>query len=68
VPTLAEFAKWLSVQDVRERLGYSRQGIRNLGADQKIRGVKTRAGWLFDPERVEEFAKKHGIKKGEAES
>jgi len=41
-------------------LGYSRQGVINLAEDRKIRAVKTRAGWLYDPNSVEEFAKRAG--------
>ena len=40
---------------VSKELGYSRQGVINLAEDGKIRAVKTGAGWIYDPDRVDMF-------------
>ena len=58
MPSLQEFEKWLSTSQVSTRLGYSRQGAINLAEARKIRAVKTAAGWLYDPESVEQFAER----------
>ncbi len=55
MPSLQELERWMSTSQVSKRLGYSRQGAINLAEARKIRAVKTAAGWLYDPESVEQF-------------
>ncbi len=55
MPTLQEFEKWMSTGQVAAELGRTRQGAINLAEARKIRAVKTAAGWLYDPESVEQF-------------
>jgi excisionase family DNA binding protein len=42
---------------VADELSYSRQYVINLAKEKKIRAVKTGAGWLYDPDSVETFAR-----------
>jgi len=60
MPTLREFEQWMSTGQVSNRLGRSRQGVINLAEDKSIRAVKTAAGWLYDPQSVEDFEKRQG--------
>lgn len=55
---MKDFEHWLSVKDAADRLGISRQAVHKRLEDGKMgRAVKTRIGWLIDPESVEEAAK-----------
>jgi excisionase family DNA binding protein len=55
---MKDFEHWLSVKDAAERLGISRQAVLKRLEDGKMgRAVKTRLGWLIDPESVEEAAR-----------
>jgi hypothetical protein len=60
MPTLREFEQWMSTGQLSKRLGRSRQGVINLAEDKSIRAVKTAAGWLYDPQSVEDFEKNQG--------
>jgi hypothetical protein len=60
MPTLREFEQWMSTGQVSKRLGRSRQGVINLAEDKSIRAVKTAAGWLYDPQSVENFKRSKG--------
>ncbi len=53
---LKELERWLSTRDVMAVLGWSRQGVVNLATQGRVRAVKTRIGWLYDPKSVEAFA------------
>jgi excisionase family DNA binding protein len=53
---MKDFEKWLTATDAAERIGISRQAIHKWLEDGKLRAVKTRLGWLIDPEAVEEAA------------
>ena len=55
MPTLKELERWMGTGQVAGKLGYSRQYIINLAKERKIRAVKTGAGWLYDPEIVDQF-------------
>jgi hypothetical protein len=55
MPTLRELERWMGTGQVSKELGYSRQGVINLAEDGKIRAVKTGAGWIYDPDRVDMF-------------
>ena len=55
MPTLKELERWMGTGQVAGKLGYSRQYIINLAKERKIRAVKTGAGWLYDPESVDQF-------------
>lgn len=62
MPSLKELEHWMGTGQVAKRLGYSRQGVINLIEDKRLRAVKTGAGWLYDPDSVEAFAKRGGKK------
>ena len=51
--SIEELEKWLSFKDVAEELGKMRKGVRHmLEHERRLRGVKTRIGWLIDPASV----------------
>jgi response regulator RpfG family c-di-GMP phosphodiesterase len=60
MPNLQELERWMSTGQVADELSYSRQYIINLAKERKIRSVKTAAGWLYDPESVEQFKARTG--------
>lgn len=49
---MAEFATWPSVRDAARRLDYSVMHISRLVRNGKLQAVRTRVGWLIDPESV----------------
>ncbi len=55
MPTLKEFAEWLTTGQAASKLGKSRQGVTWLLENGRLRGVKTQAGWLVDPKSVVDF-------------
>jgi excisionase family DNA binding protein len=55
VPTLKEFAEWLTTGHAASKLGKSRQGVTWLVENRRLRAVKTQLGWLIDPKAVEEY-------------
>ena len=55
---LKDFEHWLTVKDAADRIGISRQAVHKRLEDGKMgRAVKTRLGWLIDPQSVEEATK-----------
>jgi excisionase family DNA binding protein len=48
----------MGTRQVADALGYSRQYVIKLAQERRIRAVKTGAGWLYDPESVEDFARR----------
>ncbi len=54
--SIEDLERWHSVQSAREELSLSRQGVRNLLERGDLNGVKTRVGWLIDPNSVRAFA------------
>ncbi len=67
-PKLIELEDWLTTGQVAKRLGRSRQGILNLARDGRFRAVHVgknhegdgeRGVWIFDPDSVDEFARKN---------
>jgi hypothetical protein len=50
---LKDLENWLSVSDVARIRGVSRQAIHKQLDEGRYRAVKTRIGWLIDPESVE---------------
>lgn len=61
MPSIKELESWLGTGQTAKRLGYSRQGVMKLAEARKIRSVRTGAGWIYDPESVEEYARKRGL-------
>jgi excisionase family DNA binding protein len=53
MPTLREFEQWLTTSEAASRLGKSPQGIKWMLENQRLRGVRTKLGWLVDPADVE---------------
>jgi len=60
---------FVSVKDASEKYGYSESHIRNLLAQDKLKGEKFAGVWIVDPTSVEEHHarmehlgnKKHGV-------
>ena len=52
---LEELEEWLTSGEAAAVLGRTKQGTINLAKSGRVRGVKTRAGWLYDPKSVEAF-------------
>ena len=50
-----DIANWPKLRDVQERLGYAHPYTLGLLRAGRLRGVRTRLGWLIDPASVEEF-------------
>ena len=58
---LKELEDWLTSSEAAERIGISRQGLHKSYLDNgKLRGVKTHAGWLIDPDDVERVRRERG--------
>ncbi|WP_143526578.1 helix-turn-helix domain-containing protein [Rubrobacter xylanophilus] len=53
MPTIKELERWLTSKQAADRLGISRQGATWLLEHRRLRGAKTRLGWLVDPQDVE---------------
>jgi excisionase family DNA binding protein len=58
MPNLQELERWMGTRQVADALDYSRQYVIKLAQERRIRAVKTGAGWLYDPESVEDFARR----------
>jgi excisionase family DNA binding protein len=58
MPNLQELERWMGTKQVADALDYSRQYVIKLAQERRIRAVKTGAGWLYDPESVEDFARR----------
>lgn len=56
---LKDLETWFTPGDVAMRVGVSRQAIHKRLEEGRYRAVKTRQGWLIDPESVEEVEKAH---------
>ena len=66
LPGIREFENWLTTGDTASALGKTPQGIKWLLENRRLRGARTRLGWLVDPKDVERYAREHGIEqKGE---
>lgn len=53
---LKELQTWLTPTDAGRVLGISRQAVHKRLEEGKMgRAIKTRAGWLIDPEAVEDL-------------
>jgi excisionase family DNA binding protein len=51
---LKDLENWLTPNDAARVLGISRQAVHKVYLDQgRLRAVRTRQGWLIDPESVE---------------
>ena len=55
---LKDLETWLTSGEAAAVLGRTKQGTINLIKSGRVRGVKTRAGWLYDPKSVEVFKDK----------
>ncbi len=49
---LKDLENWLSAADVARMRGVSRQAIHKQLNEGRYRAVKTRVGWLVDPQSV----------------
>jgi hypothetical protein len=57
---LRELENWLTAGDVAKREGISRQAVHKRLDNGRYRAIKTRAGWLIDPESVPEVIRDTG--------
>ncbi len=53
MPTLREFEDWMTTGEAASRLGKSPQGVKWMLENRRLRGVRTKLGWLIDPADVE---------------
>lgn len=51
-----EIANWPAARDVQARLGFSGPYVNQLVRTGRLHAVKTRLGYLIDPQSVEAFA------------
>lgn len=57
MPSLKEIARWETPTQASRRIGVSKQGILyRLDQGRTFRAVRTRAGWLIEPESVDRYA------------
>jgi len=67
MPSMREFESWLTTSEAASALGKTPQGIKHMLNERRLRGVRTRLGWLVDPKDVERYAREHGIEIKEEE-
>ena len=60
MPTIKEFEEWLTTGEAASKLGKTPQGVKWMLGNRRLRGVRTKLGWLVDPESVEEYARRGG--------
>ena len=61
MPSIREFEKWFTTGDAASALGKTPQGIKWLLENRRLRGARTRLGWLVDPSDVERYAREHAL-------
>lgn len=54
MPSMRELGTWLTTGEAAQRLGKTRQGIVWMLQNRRLRGVRTRLGWLVDPASVDQ--------------
>lgn len=55
---LKELERWLTSSEAAELLGRSKPYVIGLAKKKRLKGVLTHAGWLFDPDSVEELRRR----------
>lgn len=60
---LKDLEKWLNPTDLAQKAGVRRQSVHGWLENGLIRAVKTRAGWIIDPEDAERFVKERAERK-----
>jgi hypothetical protein len=55
MPTVGEFEKWLTPQQVGDRIGISKQAIHKQLNNHELRHARTNQGVLIDPAEVEKI-------------
>ena len=53
----AAIGEWPSVDEVATRLGKTQQHIHNMLSDGRLKGIRTRLGWIIHPACVERVAR-----------
>jgi hypothetical protein len=53
----AAIGEWPGVGDAASRLGKSQQTIHNMLHDGRLKGIRTRVGWIIHPACVERVAR-----------
>ncbi len=54
----AVIGEWPGIGDVATRLGKTQQDIHNMLNDGRLKGIRTRVGWIIHPACVERVARK----------
>jgi hypothetical protein len=60
MPTIKELEQWLTTGEAASKLHRSPQGIKWMLENRRLRGARTKLGWLVDPQSVDEYAKRGG--------
>ncbi len=61
MPSIREFERWFTTGDTASALGKTPQGVKWMLENRRLRGARTRLGWLVDPSDVERYAREHSI-------
>jgi hypothetical protein len=61
MPSIREFERWLTTGDAANALGKTPLGVKWMLENRRLRGARTRLGWLVDPRDVERYAREHDI-------
>ena len=56
----AAIGEWPGVDDATSRLGKTQQTIHNMLDDGRLKGIRTRLGWIVHPACVEQVAREEG--------
>lgn len=64
MPSMKEFATWLTPSEAGKVVGISKQAVhKRLERGEMGRAVRTHFGWLIDPESVDKFARERAARK-----
>ncbi len=61
----AAIGEWPSVDDAASRLGKTPQTIHDMLEDGRLKGIRTRVGWIVHPACVERVARREEDRSGE---
>ena len=56
----AAIGEWPGVGEVAVRLGKGQRHIRDMRDDGRLKGIRTRVGWIVHPACVERIAREEG--------
>ena len=61
MPSVREVERWFTTGDAASKLGKTPQGVKWMLENRRLRGARTRLGWLVDPQDVVRYAREYGI-------